>query len=90
MEIKEADLITIDDNEKYITLSVLNYEGVDYAFVNKLTEEDEEPTDEIYVFTVLDDDIVKITDVDLINKLLPLFNKKVEEEIKKIMEYESE
>ena len=85
MEIKEADLITIDD-EKYITLKVLNYEGVDYAFVNKLTS-DEEPTEELYVFTTKDDDIIKVTDVDLINKLLPIFQEKLEQEINKIMEY---
>lgn len=91
MKINIADLITIDDDEKYITLDVLEYEGVEYAFVNKLTS-DEEPTDELYIFTVDEDeeDIVKITDEELINKLLPKFQKRLEEQINKIMNEESE
>ena len=91
MKINIADLITIDDDEKYITLDVLEYEGVEYAFVNKLTS-DEEPTDELYIFAVDEDeeDIVKITDEELINKLLPKFQKRLEEQINKIMNEESE
>lgn len=86
MKIEIADLITRPDG-KYITLDVTNYEGKNYAFTNKLTDdENEEPTEEFYVFTVINEKIEKITDENLINKLLPIFQKNLEIEFKKIME----
>ena len=87
----KINIAAIDDDEKYITLDVLNYEGNDYAFVNKLTG-DEEPTEELYIFTVdeEEEDIIKITNTELINKLLPMFQKRLEGQINKIMNEESE
>lgn len=86
MKIETADLITKEEG-KYITLDVINYEGKDYAIVNKLTEE-EEPTEELYVFTPTKESIEKIVDEELLNKLLPIFQENLEKEIKKIMENE--
>lgn len=88
MKIEIADLITRSDG-KYITLDVINYEGKEYAFVNKLTEEDEDPTEELYVFTPTSEGTTKITDEELLNKLLPIFQENLEKEIKKIMESET-
>lgn len=89
MKIEIADLITKEDG-KYITLDVTNYEGVDYAFANKLTDDEEEaPTEELYIFTVINNKIEKVTDENIIIKLLPIFQKNIEQELKKIMESET-
>lgn len=71
MEINVGDLLTIE-GIKYITLSVLNYDNNDYAFVNKMTDE-EEATDEFFIMKILDDGIRIIIEDDLKNILIPKF-----------------
>lgn len=89
MKLEIADLITKEDG-KYITLDVVEYAGKNYAFTNKLTnDEDEEPTEEFYVFTIINNKIEKVIDNDLIEKLLPIFQKNIENELKTIMESET-
>lgn len=84
MTVIAGDLLTIE-GEKYITLEVLNYGGVNYAFVNKMTNE-EEATDEFYIFEVLDDGVKMIVEDDLKNVLIPKFQDMLQNDIKKLME----
>lgn len=84
MKLEIADMLTFK-KEKYITLDVINYEGINYAFVNKLTQ-DEEPTQEYFIFKPKEiDDIEIVTNTNLINILLPTFQKNVEKQIQEIM-----
>lgn len=89
MKVEKADLITRKDG-KYITLDVINYEEQNYAFVNKLTEKTEDPTNELYVFDINGKTTKKVTDTKLLEKLLPIFQKNLENEIKNIMKSDSE
>lgn len=89
MKIEKADLITKTDG-KYITLDVIKYEGKEYAITNKLTnDENENLTEEYYIFTVINNKIEKIIDNNLIEKLLPIFQNNIEQELKSIMESET-
>ena len=84
MKIEIADMITFE-GEKYITLDVMNYNNINYAFVNKLTQ-DEEPTKEYFIFKPKgNDDLEILTDNNLINILLPIFQKNIEKQIQEIM-----
>lgn len=84
MKIEIADMITFE-GEKYITLDVMNYNNINYAFVNKLTH-GEEPTKEYFIFKPKgNDDLEILTDNNLINILLPIFQKNIEKQIQEIM-----
>lgn len=83
MSVEIADLITVE-GVKYITLETMNYEGKDYAFVNKVTD-DEEITNEYYIFEVVGDGVVIISDYNLRNTLIPKFEELLKKDIEKII-----
>lgn len=84
MDIVIGDLLTIEGN-KYITLETLMYEGNKYAFVNKTLNE-EEITDEYYIFKIVNDKIMKVTEENLIKTLFPRFKELLEKDINNILE----
>lgn len=84
MNIVVGDLLTIE-GEKYITLEMVNYNGNEYAFVNKMTEA-EEATDEFYIFEILDDSISIVTDDSLKDILILKFQDLLQKDIVKIMQ----
>ena len=84
MNINVEDLLTVS-GQKYMTLEVLDYESNRYAFVNKLTS-NEEPTEEFYVFEDLGGTVKKVVDNKILNILLPKFEKMLVSDIKKISE----
>lgn len=83
MKIVVGDLLTIK-GEKYITMDVVPYGGVNYAFVNKMTK-DEEPTDEFYTFEILEKSVKRVEDKKILDILLPMFSSSVQNMIDKIM-----
>ena len=60
MKLEVGDLITLNNGDKYITLDKITYNDKSYFFVNKVTSETKEPTEEFYVFTIKDDKFLKI------------------------------
>lgn len=84
MAIEKADLLAIDGN-KYITLAVLSYDGVNYAFTNKITD-DEEITEEFYIFREYYNGYEKVVDEKIANILLPKFQKMLEDDLKSLMD----
>ena len=72
------------DNVEYVTMSVIKENGKEYAFANKLNEE-EESTNEYRIFTIIDDEITVVENNNLINKLLPIFQKEIEKDLKEIL-----
>ena len=85
MGINKMDLLTVE-GEKYITLEVLNYEGKNYAFLNKLTEA-EEVTKEYFIFEILGDgdEVLVLDDYDLRTKLIPMFENLIKKDIEDII-----
>lgn len=82
MSIGNGDLLTIRD-KKYIILSLLNYENKNYAFVNKIVNNDITP--DFYILEIYEDNSVKMVYEDEIkNILIPKFEIKLQEEIKKM------
>lgn len=87
MDFIVGDLLTVE-GEKYITLEVLSYENNNYAFVNKVTS-DEEITDEYYIFKALEDDNIKIVvEENLRNTLLEKFEELIKKDVQQILESE--
>lgn len=75
----------IKDNKQYIALVTTEYNGKEYAFSNRINENTEEVTEEYNIFTTDDDEIIEVNDYELTNKLLPIFQEKIENEVKNIM-----
>ena len=82
MELIQKKIIE-KDSKKYIILDVINYQEKKYAFVNKITDDEKNVTSEYYIFTSNQNDIFLLEDVELINKLLPIFQKNLEKLIQK-------
>ena len=75
----------IKDNKKYINIVTTEYNGNEYAFTTKINEQTEEVTKEYNVFTEKNEEIIQVNDYDLLNKLLPIFQEKIDNELKSIM-----
>lgn len=85
MKLEVGDLITLNNGDKYITLDKITYNDKSYFFVNKVTSETKEPTEEFYVFTIKDDKLLKITNADFINELLPKFKSSLKGQIESLI-----
>ena len=82
MDIVVGDLLTIK-GEKYITIDVVPYNGINYAFVNKMTN-NEEPTKEFYTLEILSSGVRIVKDKQILDILLPMFSKTVQKMVDRI------
>ena len=79
--LKEGKIITINE-ENYIVMSVISYEDGAYAFATKLNE-DYDPTEDNFIWKEINQKTELITDKNLIQKLLPIFQKEIREKLLK-------
>lgn len=70
--------------EKYIVLSIILENNTQYAFANKL-DTTEEPTEEYRIVSKVQEDYEIVTDEIIINKLLPLFQQKIKNDLNEIL-----
>ena len=80
---KKAMIIKSDDNIEYIIMSVIIQDGNEYALANKFIKE--KPTYEYIVFKTNDGKIIMEDDSTIINKLLPLFQKNIDNDLNRII-----
>jgi len=71
-----GDLITLDDGD-YLVLDMQTYNGIEYAFTNKIAE-NEQPTKEFYTYEVEGDEVTLVDDEGMLNILLPMFSKNIQ------------
>jgi len=79
MELTSGILMTVE-GKKYIILETIVYESEKYAFTNEV-KEDEELTEDYYIFKILGNEVKLITNETLLNNLLPKFQEKLKETI---------
>ena len=84
MEIVVGDLITVE-GVQYITLEKLTYVGNNYIFVNKVLNE-EEVSDEFYIFEEKQDGVRMVVEDELRNKLLPKIEELLKKDIKDLLQ----
>lgn len=76
MTINIKDALTLDDNNEYVVISKINYEGKNYYYL--LDKNDKEN----FKFCYEDDEeLVEIEDKELNTKLLPLFVEVAQKEV---------
>lgn len=83
MDIVMGDLLTVE-GKKYITLETLIYENNKYAFVNKVINE-EEVSDEYYIFKIVDGGIRIVVEDKLKNILIPKFQELLKKDINELL-----
>ncbi len=77
MIFKENAIITLKNGRKYIISVEINYENKQYLLTNALDETKKVMVKEILIFQVDNNSVIPIDDVDLLNKLIPLFKDKI-------------
>lgn len=65
-----GNVITVNDTD-YMVLETIDYQGKKYIFTNEIKEE--EPTDDYYIFNVNNNEVTKIVEEELLNKLIEEF-----------------
>ena len=79
MDISVGEVFAVEDG-KYIVLDKVSLNNKTYIFVNKLDSE-ENPTNDLYAYEVIDDEISMVMDKKILDFLLPKFEKNIEEMI---------
>lgn len=65
-----GNVITVNDTD-YMVLETIDYQGKKYIFTNEIKEE--EPTNDYYIFNVNNNEVTKIVEEELLNKLIEEF-----------------
>ena len=82
----EPKMIIEKDLKKYIVLDVIKYQNKEYAFVNKVTDDEKNVTKDYYIFYLNEDKkILLLENIELINILLPIFQKNLEKIIQEVI-----
>lgn len=72
MTIDIRDILTLDDNNKYLVISKINYENRNYYYLI-----DVNANSNIKFCYEKGDELVELNDKSLITKLIPLFDHKI-------------
>lgn len=85
--VERDDLITFSETDKVIVLDVIEFEGKQYAFVNEVTPDEQDVTDVYHVMECNSDDntMLKVANKEILDKILPLFSKRLENIINSII-----
>lgn len=86
MKYELGDIFPLGEN-KYMVAEMSTYMEVEYLLLSKLDKE-EEPTNELYVYKVVNDGIVKVTEQDILDIILPVFNNKIQRDINNVQNEE--
>lgn len=81
---EKARIIESDNNEEYVVMSVIKESDKEYAFANKLNSK-KEPMNEYIIFTIINNEITIVDNNSLINRLLPIFQKEIDKDLKEIL-----
>ena len=79
-----GDLITLDDGD-YLVLDMQTYNGIEYAFTNKI-EKGEHPTKEFYTYELEGDEVSLVDDEGMLNILLPMFSQNIQKLLNNIVQ----
>ncbi len=85
MTFRQNDLIEFEDNEKVMVLDAIEHRNNEYVFVNVVQGDDLEPTETYKVMMVdySDGTLQKVIDPNILQELLPRFEKRLREQIEK-------
>ena len=68
MDIKKNDVLTLEDNNEYVVVSKVTYDDANYLYIVDLND-----VKNIKFVKENNDEVLEISDKDLISELIPLF-----------------
>lgn len=78
MEYNQFDIITLKNNNKFVILEKIEYEGISYLYVDKVKNDESDTLGEYQILRVCENNIIqKETDTDILIKILPLFKRNI-------------
>jgi len=86
MKYELGDIFSLAE-EKFMVAETSVYMDVEYLLLNKLDSE-KEPTNELYVYKVVEDGLIKVTEQETLDIILPVFNNKLQKHISNIQNEE--
>lgn len=86
MKYELGDIFPLGEN-KYMVAEMSTYMEVEYLLLSKLDKE-EEPTNELYVYKVENNGLVLVTEKNILDIILPVFNNKIQKDITDIQNEE--
>ena len=81
MSFKRGDVVTFTDEDKGLVLEALLFEGAEYLYVNEILPDESDMTDKykVLVANYEDGTLEKVIDVDILSKILPIFQEKLQQ-----------
>ena len=83
MDLLNATVIAVK-SKKYIIVETIEHDNKTYVFTNEIVNE-EDLTEDYYIFEAINEKFNLITDEELINILLPKFQEKLKKTIEKFL-----
>ena len=81
-----GDIFTLGEN-RFMVAETSTYMDVEYLLLNKLNNE-EEPTNELFVYKVVEGGLLKVADQSILDIILPVFNNKIQRDITNVQNEE--
>ena len=86
MKYELGDIFTLGEN-KFMVVETSTYMEVEYLLLNKLDAE-EETTNELYVYKVVEGGLLKVTEQNILEIIMPVFNNKLQRDITNVQNEE--
>lgn len=74
---KELDVVELANGVKMPVIDAINYQDRIFLLLGVLNKEENDFSDELYVYEKMDNEIVVIEDNDLLEKLMQTFEKRL-------------
>ena len=79
MKYELGDIFKLEENN-YMVAETIIYNDIEYLLLNKLDEQ-EDPSQELYIYKVTENGLMKITEKEILDLILPVFNNKIQKQI---------
>ena len=86
MKYELGDIFPLGENT-FMVVETSTYMDVEYLLLNKLDSE-EEPTNELFIYKVVQGGLLKVTDQSILDIILPVFNNKIQRDIANVQNEE--
>ena len=82
---RKYDVIGFENDDiKVVVVESIMYEGIEYLYVNQITDDEKDLTEKYFVMSVDCNDatLVEVRDPEVLSVLIPKFQKMIEEDIR--------
>lgn len=74
---REFEVVELDNGKKLPVIDAINYQDRTFILVGVIDEEEQDVSDELFVYEKIEDNIVVVDDNDLLEKLMVTFENRL-------------